>query len=157
MRNTTDASAAVRARSPREKLRRLHSHNAPTPTKATPLITRCVNSMMVSIRGATGTTSPLHIGQWLPHPAPDPLARTKSPHKTTITFHASTPQAKRVKFAVRVDTRVASVAANLHVTANLVRIRSRRRNATSAHSSDLLRAPGNAGRERCGAAKEDRS
>ena len=87
---------------PREKIARLHSQSAATATKATPLITRCVNSMMVSMRGASGTTSPLHSGQWLPHPAPDPLARTKAPHKTTSIFHASTPQAKRVKFAVRV-------------------------------------------------------
>jgi hypothetical protein len=32
--------------------------------------------MMVSIFGAGGTITPLHNGQWLPHPAPDPLART---------------------------------------------------------------------------------
>ncbi len=74
--------------------------------------------MTVSMRGATGTTSPLHNGQWLPHPAPDPLARTKAPHRTTKRFQASTPQAKRVKFAVRAGAGVIDVAANLHVTAD---------------------------------------
>ena len=69
--------------------------------------------MMVSMRGASGTTSPLQSGQWLPHPAPDPLARTNAPHKTTSRFQASTPQAKRVKFAVRVDVGGMVVTANL--------------------------------------------
>ena len=84
---TNDVSAIRRTRLPRAKLARLHNQSATTPTSATPLIIRCVNSMMVSMRGATGTTSPLHSGQWLPHPAPDPLARTYAPHSTTSTFH----------------------------------------------------------------------
>jgi hypothetical protein len=44
--------------------------------------------------GERGTTSPLHNGQWLPHPAPDPLARTYAPHKMTARFAASVAQAK---------------------------------------------------------------
>jgi enamine deaminase RidA (YjgF/YER057c/UK114 family) len=74
--------------------------------------------MTVSIRGASGTTSPLHNGQWLPHPAPDPLARTKAPHRTTRMFHASTPRAARVKLDVRVGAGDIKVAAKLHLTAN---------------------------------------
>jgi hypothetical protein len=66
------------------------------------------------MRGATGTTSPLQSGQWLPHPAPDPLARTYAPHSTTSTFHASTPHAKRLKFALCVRAGDATVAANFH-------------------------------------------
>jgi hypothetical protein len=31
---------------------------------------------MVAALGERGTISPLHIGQWLPQPAPEPLART---------------------------------------------------------------------------------
>ncbi len=120
IRKPTDASAILRARLSREKLRRLHSQSAATAAKDTPLIMRCVNSMMVSMRGAKGTTSPLHNGQWLPHPAPDPLARTKAPHKTTSRFQASTPQAKRVKFDVRVEAGD-MVVAKLN-SINLVRI-----------------------------------
>jgi len=48
-----------------------------------PLVTRCVSSITVSMRGSRGRTSPLHSGQWLPHPAPDPLARTNAPHRMT--------------------------------------------------------------------------
>lgn len=63
------------------------------------------------MRGAAGTTSPLQSGQWLPHPAPDPLALTYAPHSTTSMFQASTPQANRVKLAVRARAGDAMVAA----------------------------------------------
>src|SRR5438067_676992 len=68
---------------------------------ASPLVRRCVNSMMVSIFGAAGITTPLHSGQWLPQPAPDPLARTYAPHSTTSTLYASTPHAKRRNLSCR--------------------------------------------------------
>jgi len=41
-----------------------------------PLETRWLNSIIVSSAGARGSTCPLQIGQWAPHPAPDPVART---------------------------------------------------------------------------------
>jgi hypothetical protein len=39
--------------------------------------------MTVSMRGARGTIAPLHSGQRLPQPAPEPVARTNAPHRTT--------------------------------------------------------------------------
>jgi hypothetical protein len=30
-----------------------------------------------------GRISPLHNGQWLPHPAPEPVALTNAPHRIT--------------------------------------------------------------------------
>ena len=54
-----------------------------------------VYSTIVSSIGAWGTTSPLQRGQWAPQPAPDPVARTKAPHKMTATFQPSVSQAKR--------------------------------------------------------------
>ena len=48
-----------------------------------PLVARWVNSMMVSMRGARGSITPLHSGQRSPQPAPEPVARTNAPHKTT--------------------------------------------------------------------------
>lgn len=71
----------------------LQIKSAKVPSSATPLIARCVNSMIVCKPAARGTTSPLHSGQWLPQPAPDPLARTYAPHKTTSRFQPSTPHA----------------------------------------------------------------
>ena len=62
-----------------------------TPDKA--LVSRWVNSIRVSMRGARGTTTPLHSGQWLPHPAPEPVARTNAPHRTTRIRKARTNQA----------------------------------------------------------------
>jgi hypothetical protein len=40
-------------------------------------------------------TSPLQSGQWLPHPAPDPVARTNAPHAMTARFTAKVAQANR--------------------------------------------------------------
>ena len=48
----------------------------PDAENATPEVTRWVNSISVATLFARGITSPLHVGQWLPHPAPDPDART---------------------------------------------------------------------------------
>ena len=49
---------------------------ATTAISASPLVTLWLNSMMVATAGALGGTVPLHNGQWLPHPAPEPLALT---------------------------------------------------------------------------------
>ena len=48
-----------------------------------PLVSRWESSMIVAIRGDCGTITPLHSGQWLPHPAPEPVARTIDPQRTT--------------------------------------------------------------------------
>ena len=45
--------------------------------------------------GERGTTSPLQSGQCAPQPAPEPVARTKAPHRITARFQARTSQAKR--------------------------------------------------------------
>jgi len=39
--------------------------------------------MMVSTRGACCITVPLQSGQWLPQPAPEPVARTSVPQRMT--------------------------------------------------------------------------
>jgi len=39
-------------------------------------VTRWVNSMSVFDVGERWITTPLHSGQWLPQPAPEPVART---------------------------------------------------------------------------------
>src|SRR5260370_8403472 len=54
---------------------------------------RWVNSITVSTRGDSGITCPLHSGQWFPHPAPDPVARTSAPHRITSTLYPTTPHA----------------------------------------------------------------
>ena len=54
-----------------------------TRTRLNPEVMRCANSMMVSNWGASGTGTPLHSGQWLPQPAPEPLARTNAPQRMT--------------------------------------------------------------------------
>ena len=58
---------------------------------------RCVNSIMVSMRGECCMTVPLHSGQWSPQPAPEPVARTSPPHRMTAMKYTSTPHAKRCK------------------------------------------------------------
>jgi hypothetical protein len=62
-----------------------------------PLVARCENSIRVSIRAARGMTSPLQSGQWLPHPAPAPVARTYTPHTITTTLKTSVPHANRLR------------------------------------------------------------
>jgi hypothetical protein len=51
--------------------------------------------MSVARWGERGTTTPLHSGQWRPHPAPDPVARTYAPHTTTPTSYTSNDQANQ--------------------------------------------------------------
>ena len=79
----TDAAAARRAASPGGRTRRVHRNSATTPRRARPLVSRCENSISVAVAGWRGKTSPLQRGQWLPHPAPLPDARTYAPHRMT--------------------------------------------------------------------------
>ncbi len=72
----TEAAAARRAASPAGRARRVQTYRTTTPTSARPLVRRCENSTSVAVAGACGMTSPLQSGQWLPHPAPLPDART---------------------------------------------------------------------------------
>ncbi len=61
---------------PLGKRRRARRKRASTERKARPEVARWVNSMRVSTWGARGRISPLQVGQWEPHPAPEPVART---------------------------------------------------------------------------------
>ncbi len=86
----TDAPAARRAGWPFGWSRKTHRPSAKTSSSAMPLVARWVNSIIVSRAGARGTTSPLQRGQWAPQPAPEPVARTKAPHRMTATFQPRT-------------------------------------------------------------------
>ncbi len=78
-----EMTAALRAACPLGLVRKAITRRPTTSSSARPLVSRWESSMIVSIRGARGTTSPLQSGQWLPHPAPDPVARTTAPHRMT--------------------------------------------------------------------------
>ena len=69
----------------------------------------CVGQIVVvSISGARGITSPLQSGQWLPHPAPAPVARTNAPQRITRRRYPSTLQAytaKRLRRSVVIGRR----------------------------------------------------
>ena len=56
-------------------------------------ILRCVISIMVLMVGARGTTSPLQSGQWLPHPSPEPVARTMVPARIVTMCHTNVAHA----------------------------------------------------------------
>ena len=71
-----------------------------TSSSATPLVARCVNSIIVASAGARGSTSPLQSGQCAPQPAPEPVARTKAPHRMTAMFQPRTSQASRASGVV---------------------------------------------------------
>ena len=73
----------------------VHASSATTRKNESPLVMRCVSSIIVSTRAECCITVPLHSGQWSPQPAPEPVARTSPPHKMTAMKYASTPQAKR--------------------------------------------------------------
>ena len=64
---------------------------------ARPDMMRWENSTRVATCSAWGTTWPLHSGQWLPQPAPEPVARTNAPHSAVITFQINTNQANLAK------------------------------------------------------------
>jgi len=78
---------------PRPYRRNPQTINPRTRSILSPELKRWLNSISVSTCGARGTTAPLHNGQWFPHPAPDPVARTNAPHKTTSRVNMSTNQA----------------------------------------------------------------
>src|SRR5215469_12263310 len=64
-------------------------------TSATPLVIRCVNSIIVCAFAFVPRTLPPQAGHLFPQPAPDPVARTKAPQSTTATLTHSVAQAKR--------------------------------------------------------------
>jgi hypothetical protein len=64
-------------------------------SSATPLVIRCVNSIIVCVWALVFRRMPLQTGHLLPQPAPDPVARTKAPQSTTATLKHSVAQAKR--------------------------------------------------------------
>ena len=63
-----------------------------TKTPASVLVILWTNSIVVSILANTGKTSPLHNGQSLPQPAPDPVARTTAPQSITRTVYTTNAQ-----------------------------------------------------------------
>ena len=71
-----DAPAPNRAGSPAGRERKTAISKPTTASSASPLVARCEYSIKVCADGERGMTSPLQSGQWLPQPAPDPLART---------------------------------------------------------------------------------
>ena len=83
--NTSAATAALRTGLPRLVPRHATTTSATAASPASALVTRCPNSIMVFSAGAVGIASPLHSGQWSPHPAPAPDARTNAPQSTTST------------------------------------------------------------------------
>jgi len=58
---------------------------ATTRIPSRPLESRWPSSIRVSSFGSLGMTTPLQRGQWLPQPAPAPVARTKAPQRMTRT------------------------------------------------------------------------
>jgi len=65
-----------------------------TITSERALVTLCTNSIKVCDWVPEGRISPLHRGQPLPHPAPDPDTRTYAPQRMTAILYATTNQAK---------------------------------------------------------------
>ena len=70
---------------------RTKKNSEATISRDSPLVMRWENSIHVAVEGAKapiaepaeGKIWPLQRGQWLPHPAPDPEARTNAPHTIT--------------------------------------------------------------------------
>src|SRR5271163_2610396 len=80
---------------------------------APPVMALWVNSIRVAICGEVGMTSPLQSGQWLPQPAPEPVARTTAPQRMTTMFQPTTNQAyRRSPSPMPADVDVASGSAN---------------------------------------------
>jgi len=94
---TPERTSALRTGLPGAKSRHPQTIRTPTRTRLKPEVTRWLNSMMVSSCGARGITSPLQSGQWLPQPAPEPVARTNAPHRITRMLYASTNHANTAK------------------------------------------------------------
>jgi len=76
--------AEYRGQSPLVVRRQVQTRRTTMSTSDKPLVSRCVNSIKVLDWTDVGRISPLHRGQWLPQPAPDPVARTKAPHRITV-------------------------------------------------------------------------
>ena len=74
-----DNQAAVRICCPFSKVRSTQMATTATMRAARALVTRCVNSTARAPSRPPGMISPSQVGQEGPHPAPDPLARTKAP------------------------------------------------------------------------------
>ena len=74
--NANDTTLAVRTRWPLGNTRNAQIASTIVPTRAIPLVNRWEASTTVAIDFGRGITSPLQVGQWLPHPAPEPEART---------------------------------------------------------------------------------
>src|SRR5690606_10757570 len=95
---TTNTSEAVaNAKNPgrsRLEVNALRANHTPR-TNTTNDNRRWLNSIAVSMLGARGTTVPLHMGQWLPQPAPEPEMRTNAPCRITTTLSASVTHARR--------------------------------------------------------------
>jgi hypothetical protein len=77
------ATAARRTGCRRANDRNAQTSWTATSRKATPEVSRWVNSTTVLPVGLRGMISPLQVGQWLPQPAPEPEARTYAPHRIT--------------------------------------------------------------------------
>src|ERR1019366_6564036 len=114
IRKIAEAVAPCRTAWRRGNARNAQHTSSATSTRSIPLVTRCVNSITVFKLGERGSTSPLHSGQCLPHPAPAPVARTRAPHRTTATLYPNTLHAYRAnqrtevgvgKFHCRPETR----------------------------------------------------
>ena len=81
----SETTANRRAGWPEGRTRARETVSARTRIPRSPLDRRWPNSIRVSTVGSRGMTTPLHRGQWLPQPAPAPVARTKAPQRMTRT------------------------------------------------------------------------
>ena len=81
-----EATSVLRTGLPALKIRQPQTISAAIRTRLSPDVTRWLNSITVSSAAARGTATPLHSGQWLPHPAPEPVARTNAPQRITRTL-----------------------------------------------------------------------
>ncbi len=84
---TPETTAPSRAGCPRRVRRKTSTTSTATSTSATPLAARCANSIAVA-PASSGTRAPLHDGHDRPHPAPEPVARTRAPSRMTTTLTA---------------------------------------------------------------------
>ena len=89
----TGSTAARRTGCVRGKARTAHQQRIKMSGVSTPVIARCVYSIILWSEGETSIAEPSQSGQWLPQPAPEPVARTKAPHKMTATLYQSTNHA----------------------------------------------------------------
>ena len=80
---TAEYAGQAESRGIRGKRRNAQISSSATRARSSPLVRRCVNSMIVEALGECCVTVPLHSGQWFPQPAPEPVARTNAPHNTT--------------------------------------------------------------------------